>query len=452
LQVLQIVDIEPKPQCEKVLIHPISGARCHIIGSAHVSSASADEVRREILREKPDVVVLELDAERLEALLASASSARPALRAARRVTTTWDAFKLLFSGELPLVVGSLGYATVGALLDSRPGSEFVEAVRAAQEVGATIVVGDRHQRSTIERLFARVRRGSALYDAFVSEKQTEISDVGDGFGTESESTLNPPSDVAFKSGVESTKRLLDRAGCDSSDEVIKASMQILKAAVNGVPIRVDDLLRVRGCAVRVVEFVRMESFKGNPMFTPGMQPKNQKPTLMDWSVLHTVVHERDLVLAHALQRDSNAQRIVGVVGAGHVAGITKLWDDVQSTESRERFNEMLNSWPIDAKPPNYTSNIIAGILGATALTTILRNGSPRAIKLSGAFVGSAITLAGVGAYLGATSLVSVAKIAVAIEDASIKAAELGHTKDQALPKSTFHNMIVRDAAVPFKDL
>ena len=55
---------------------------------------------------------------------------------AKRVSTVSEALKTMANGQLALVAGSLAYATVGAVLDSRPGSEFVAAVEAAREVGA----------------------------------------------------------------------------------------------------------------------------------------------------------------------------------------------------------------------------------------------------------------------------------------------------------------------------
>ena len=41
-----------------------------------------------------------------------------------------------------------------------------------------------------------------------------------------------------------------------------------------------------------------------------------KSSLWGWALSETIGHDRDLVLAHSLQRPKNAQKIVGVVGAG----------------------------------------------------------------------------------------------------------------------------------------
>ena len=431
---------EDKPKCATTLRHPSSGAEVTIVGSAHVSSVSALEVKRVIRETKPDLVVVELDGERLRSLLKSASKERPAAHAAKRVSTVSEALKTMVNGQLALVAGSLAYATVGAVLDSRPGSEFVAAVEAAQEVGATVVLGDRDQRATVARLYARVRRGSTLFDEITRSGEDLMEDDG---------SIDPKQGLP---GMQKLKHVLEKAGCEYSEAVIKSSMEMLDASLRGLPVRVDDLMKVRKCAQRVVEFVRVESFKGNPMFTPGA-PKGtagKKMSIVDWATAETVVRERDLILATTLQRDPSASAVVGVVGAGHVSGISNLWDDIESSESRTKFNEYLNEKPADVKPLDYTNRFITGLVGAAALTTILRRGSSRAVKLAGATVGSMLTLGAVATYAGASGLVALGRVAVAIEDASIRAAELGGREDSARAKGAFSSMIVRDAAVPFK--
>lgn len=445
------------PKCLKTLSHPASGADVRVIGSAHVSADSAREVRRVITENKPDLVVIELDGDRLKALLRSASEERPAAHAARRVATPREALRTMMAGEIPLVVGSLGYAVVGAVLDCRPGAEFIAAVESARDVGATVVLGDRSQKATIGRLYARVRRGSTEFDRLASSKETVYETNGPEAG-EDESPLSPSSSLdarqtrranVIAAKLPQVARIMEKAGCKNSEAVVKTSLEVLDSALKGMPIRVDDLLKVRKCAKRVVEFVRVESFNGNPMFTPGSQKGGQKESIMDWATKQTVVRERDLILATALQRDPTVQSIVGVVGAGHVEGISKLWDDIESSDSKKKFNEYLNEWPEDAKPMDYTNRIITSVIGAAALTTIVRRGSPRSVKLAGALVGTVLTVGAVGTYIGVSGLVALGRVAVAIEDASIRAAELGNREDSAHAPGAFRNIIVRDAAVPF---
>lgn len=455
VRVLEIDDHpKDKPKCEKRLSHPSSGADVRVIGSAHVSSTSAKEVKRVILENKPDIVVIELDGERLKSLLSAATEDRPAAHAAERVSTVRKAFESMMKGDLAIIVGSLGYATIGAILDTRPGAEFLAAVEAAQQVGALIVLGDRNQKVTVGRLMKRVRRGSKMFDELSRNLTEEVArDEHVDYSAEPQPASKETVVASRKRAVAHFKGILDKSGCEASDEVIKTSLEMLDSALRGVPLRVDDLMRVRKCAKKVVEFVRVESFKGNETFSPGSRNVSlgKKLTLTDWASAETVIRERDLVLATALQRDPTAASIVGVVGAGHIAGIEREWANVDSPESRARFNEYLQDQPSDIKPVDYTNRILTGALGAAAFTTILRRGSPRAVAAAGAVVGSVLTLAAVGTYAGASGLVALGKIAVAIEDASIRAADLGGRKDSARARGSFTKMIVRDAVIPWKE-
>jgi pheromone shutdown protein TraB len=47
-----------------------------------------------------------------------------------------------------------------------------------------------------------------------------------------------------------------------------------------------------------------------------------------WAIEESIARDRDLVLAHSLQRPENARKIVGVVGAGHLSGVGRLWEQV----------------------------------------------------------------------------------------------------------------------------
>ena len=135
LPVISIDDMDPSVPNTAKLAHPISGADVFVLGSAHVSKASAEDVTKLIARVKPDVVLVELDRERLTSLLKNSSSEHPAAEAAKKVQTTFEAFKLIMKGETLLTVGSLGYAAVGAVLGTNPGAEFLAAVEGAQRQG-----------------------------------------------------------------------------------------------------------------------------------------------------------------------------------------------------------------------------------------------------------------------------------------------------------------------------
>jgi hypothetical protein len=131
---------DPSPTTT-TLFHPTTGVPVTIIGTAHVSALAARQTRELILRLKPDVVVLELDPQRLVSMLRDAQLKLPARHLAEtNVHTHWDALSVMYQGRLVQVMGGLAYAAVGAVLGSNPGAEFLAAVDAAKEVGAQIVV------------------------------------------------------------------------------------------------------------------------------------------------------------------------------------------------------------------------------------------------------------------------------------------------------------------------
>jgi hypothetical protein len=148
---------DPSPTTT-TLFHPTTGVPVTIIGTAHVSALAARQTRELILRLKPDVVVLELDPQRLVSMLRDAQLKLPARHLAEtNVHTHWDALSVMYQGRLVQVMGGLAYAAVGAVLGSNPGAEFLAAVDAAKEVGAQIVVASISHLPQSASLIARTR-------------------------------------------------------------------------------------------------------------------------------------------------------------------------------------------------------------------------------------------------------------------------------------------------------
>ena len=83
-----------------------------------------------------------------------------------------------------------------------------------------------------------MRRGSTLFD--------ELAKTGELLGGETDLAR---ADAATKrSGVQKAKHILEKAGCEHSEAVIKSALEILDSGLRGIPVRVDDLMRVRKCA------------------------------------------------------------------------------------------------------------------------------------------------------------------------------------------------------------
>ncbi len=130
-----------------------------IVGTAHILDKSIAEVKEAIAREQPDVVALELDAARLNALLGQVKEVP--LR------------EVLKSGKLYLLLAHWLLATLqrklGAEVGVEPGAEMKAAYEEAMKAGARIALIDREVGVTFQRLFAEmgVREKLRLFRALL---------------------------------------------------------------------------------------------------------------------------------------------------------------------------------------------------------------------------------------------------------------------------------------------
>ena len=115
----------------------------HIVGTAHVSERSVAEVREVIATHKPDVVCVELDATRYEALT-KASAFRDL-----------DIFKVVREGRTLYLLAHLALTAyqrrIGASLGVKPGAELLAAVEAAHAAGIPVELIDRDINVTLKR-------------------------------------------------------------------------------------------------------------------------------------------------------------------------------------------------------------------------------------------------------------------------------------------------------------
>lgn len=117
-----------------------------IIGTAHVSQKSVEEVKNTILEEKPDVVAVELCENRYNRLV------KEKLGIEEKNISISEVIKENQVG-LFLVSGFLNYIQkkIGDDLGVKPGSEMLAAVEAAEEVGAKVALIDRDISLTLKR-------------------------------------------------------------------------------------------------------------------------------------------------------------------------------------------------------------------------------------------------------------------------------------------------------------
>mmetsp|Transcript_12959 Transcript_12959/g.52158 ORF Transcript_12959/g.52158 Transcript_12959/m.52158 type:complete len:525 (-) Transcript_12959:3629-5203(-) len=335
------------------LRHPETRAAVTLIGTAHVSKAAAEETRELITRERPDVVVLELDPHRLNALVRDAHTAKPCKAAADRFVST-----SLFQSGPTRAIG-LAYSLVGALLGTTPGAEFLAAIDAAKEVGAEVVLGDLDVNITTSRAWKRQYHELGRIETYrgrprVSEDEAVDEDLlpSEDLRIEIQNGEGEPIPVKYR--LPSTaRRIMRDAGCGANrvelDKVEESVWRLL-----GRPVRVDDIARLRGCGEKVLDYARSDDFlkQANLDGAPAMQK--------------TIKEDRDLVLAHSLHRAAGRARVkkvVGVVGAAHIPGIKEHWNSVPTDESRDRYNETLNPIPkecADDMTPGFFLGLCSG--------------------------------------------------------------------------------------------
>lgn len=139
--------MEPEPlksELESLKSEPQS---LKIIGTAHVSKNSIEEVRQTILETKPDVVAVELDLARYTNLM----NDKRGVEEKREINIR----ELMKSDQLTMFLVS-GFLThmqrkIGDKVGVKPGSEMVAAIEAAEEVGARVAFIDRDIRITLKR-------------------------------------------------------------------------------------------------------------------------------------------------------------------------------------------------------------------------------------------------------------------------------------------------------------
>jgi pheromone shutdown-related protein TraB len=212
------------------------GRDIYLVGTAHVSQRSVEDVGRVVDELRPDTVCVELDASRHQALVDP------------KRWRDLDIFTVIRQRRLSFMLTSLALSSyqrrLGEKLGVRPGAEMLAAVQHAEKVGARLVLADRDIQATLRRTWSALSAWDCL--------QLVGAIVGSLF---------------------------------AKGEITKEQVEALKDRDN-----ISELVR---------EFAEV-------------MPRLQRP----------LIDERDRFLMSAI-REAPGQRVVGVVGAGHVDGMVR---------------------------------------------------------------------------------------------------------------------------------
>jgi pheromone shutdown-related protein TraB len=140
----------------------------HVVGTAHVSQRSVDEVRDAIRAVEPDVVCVELCKARLEALTKNSAF------------RDLDVFKVVREGKTLYLLAHLALSSyqrrIGASLGVKPGAELLAAVDVARERGIPLELIDRDINVTLKRTWRNLglwKRSMLLSSLLVGESDDD---------------------------------------------------------------------------------------------------------------------------------------------------------------------------------------------------------------------------------------------------------------------------------------
>ncbi|WP_027728363.1 TraB/GumN family protein [Treponema sp. C6A8] len=132
-------------QTQKVL--ELGGRKITLVGTAHVSAQSIEEVTNTIKELKPDCVAVELDEKRADSIQNG------------QKYSELDIIKVIREGKVFLVLANLMLASfqkrMGQNIGVKPGDEMLAAIKTADEMGIATSMVDRPVQVTLRRAWAK---------------------------------------------------------------------------------------------------------------------------------------------------------------------------------------------------------------------------------------------------------------------------------------------------------
>jgi pheromone shutdown-related protein TraB len=126
----------------------LDGKELILIGTAHVSKQSAEQVKEVIDVEQPDSVCVELDEQRYQSIKAGNS------------WKDMDIFKVIKEKKATLLLMNLIISSFQRRLAKqfgiKPGQEMIQGIESAEQIGATVVLADRNIQITFARIWHNV--------------------------------------------------------------------------------------------------------------------------------------------------------------------------------------------------------------------------------------------------------------------------------------------------------
>lgn len=174
----KISDIHPETdqnQSEPIITLDINGSKVTILGTAHVSRASADKVQELIATGEYDAVAVELCPSRHNAIINPDSLAQ------------MDLFQVIKKGQASMVAASLALGAyqqrMAEQFDIEPGAEMRVAINDAKDAKLPILLIDREIGTTLKRIYRNVpwwkrfHLFSGLFASIISKEKVSEAEI-----------------------------------------------------------------------------------------------------------------------------------------------------------------------------------------------------------------------------------------------------------------------------------
>lgn len=133
----------------------LDGKEIILIGTAHVSRHSAEQVKEVIDKEQPDSVCIELDEQRYQSVMEGSN------------WQEMDIFKVVKERKATLLLMNLAISSFQNRLAKqfgiKPGAEMIQGIESAKELNADLVLADRNIQTTFSRIWGKIGfKGKAM--------------------------------------------------------------------------------------------------------------------------------------------------------------------------------------------------------------------------------------------------------------------------------------------------
>jgi pheromone shutdown protein TraB len=310
---------------------PSGKGSVEVVGTAHVSEHSVEEVESSIRDSRPDIVAVELDEGRYRQMQGETPDDLDASDLLRGNTV----FQFLAYWMLSYIQTRLGER-----FDIEPGADMQAAIDTAEELGLGVALVDRDIQTTVQRFWARLT---------LREKLTLLASLF--------AEMGPPLTVGVTFGAVLGSGVAVVAGAFGGPFIVPADTSVIPGAAVGL---VDTLLVIIASALVIglpvaalltrlggdadVEAFEMEQLTDTDVVSAMMEEFRQ----FSPGGAEALIDERDAFIAHRLVGLREAgYHVVAVVGAGHREGIERYLDHPEElppmetlvgTESGGRFS------------------------------------------------------------------------------------------------------------------